>query len=139
MIRVSYDELFQTMFRVLLGRGFESERAELCARLFADASRDGFPSHGLDRFPRFIEMIDSGVVDIHARPVLRESRGALERWDLRLPVAAETLRFMAGTSWIGSSAKAQQALGFTARPLEEGSARGCRQWGIRGGVCLSLA
>ena len=33
---------------------------------------------------------------------------------------AETLRLMAGTTWIGSSAKAQQALGFTARPLEEG-------------------
>jgi nucleoside-diphosphate-sugar epimerase len=61
---------------------------------------------------------------LHPPPVVMRGvaslAGALERWDLRLPIAAETLRFMAGTSWIGSSAKAQQALGFTARPLEEG-------------------
>jgi nucleoside-diphosphate-sugar epimerase len=46
--------------------------------------------------------------------------GVLERWDLRLPYSAEALRLMAGTTWIGSSKKAQEALGFTARPLEEG-------------------
>jgi len=46
--------------------------------------------------------------------------GALERWDVHLPYAAESLRLMAGTSWIGSSAKAQEKLGFTARPLDEG-------------------
>ncbi len=39
---------------------------------------------------------------------------------MQLPVAAETLRLMAGTSWIGSSAKAEQALGFHTRPLDEG-------------------
>jgi nucleoside-diphosphate-sugar epimerase len=33
---------------------------------------------------------------------------------------AETLRLMAGTTWIGSSAKAEKELGWSARPLEEG-------------------
>jgi dihydroflavonol-4-reductase len=56
-------------------------------------------------------------------PVMRAAASlaaALERFDLRLPHAAETLRLLAGTTWIGSSAKARQALGFAARPLEEG-------------------
>ena len=34
--------------------------------------------------------------------------------------SAETLRLMAGTTWIGSSAKADRDLGFTTRPLDEG-------------------
>jgi 3-dehydro-L-gulonate 2-dehydrogenase len=55
----------------------------LCARLFADASRDGVPSHGLNLFPRFVRMIRSGVVDIQARPVRVAAHGALERWDGR--------------------------------------------------------
>ena len=61
---------------------------------------------------------------LHPRPfVMRAAATAarmLERWDLRAPIASETLRLMAGTTWIGSSAKAATELGFTARPLEEG-------------------
>lgn len=60
----------------------------------------------------------------HPRPWLMRAaaslEGFLENWDVHGPVPAETLRLMAGTSWIGSSAKAQRELGFTARPLEEG-------------------
>jgi nucleoside-diphosphate-sugar epimerase len=61
---------------------------------------------------------------LHPPPVMM--RGAaklvetLESWDVRTPVASEVLRLMAGTTWIGSSAKAERELGFTARPLEEG-------------------
>jgi nucleoside-diphosphate-sugar epimerase len=61
---------------------------------------------------------------LHPRPVVMRTLGKavslLESWDVRLPVAAETLRLMAGTSWIGSSAKAERELGFTVRPLDEG-------------------
>ena len=45
---------------------------------------------------------------------------ALERANVRGPYAPETLRLMAGTTWIGSSAKAERELGFTTRPLDEG-------------------
>jgi nucleoside-diphosphate-sugar epimerase len=44
----------------------------------------------------------------------------LERWEIEPPAPAETLRLMAGTTWIGSSAKAERELGWHARPLEEG-------------------
>jgi 3-dehydro-L-gulonate 2-dehydrogenase len=80
-VRVSYDELHQTLRRALLGVGFEQGRAELCARLFAETDRDGVYTHGLSRFPRFLEMISSGVVNARARAGCAESRGALERWD----------------------------------------------------------
>ncbi len=46
--------------------------------------------------------------------------GLIERWDIQPRVASETLRLMAGTTWIGSSAKAERELGWSARPLDEG-------------------
>jgi 3-dehydro-L-gulonate 2-dehydrogenase len=81
MTRVPYQDMFNEFLRVLLKHGFRRDRAELCARLFADASRDGVPSHGLNRFPYFISDVVKGTVKVHAEPVRLESFGALERWD----------------------------------------------------------
>src|SRR5271165_6587190 len=80
MLRVPYPDLLETLQRVLLKLGFESERAALCARLFAETSRDGVYSHGLNRFPLFVSMTQSGVVDIHAQPEMIGGWGALGRW-----------------------------------------------------------
>jgi 3-dehydro-L-gulonate 2-dehydrogenase len=82
-MRVPYQELYSVFLRVLARAGLEPDRAELCARLFADASRDGVASHGLNRFPRFIRTIERGIVDVRARPELVAAKGALERWDGR--------------------------------------------------------
>jgi 3-dehydro-L-gulonate 2-dehydrogenase len=82
-VRVSFDELQQTLRRALLKVGFEQGRAELCARLFAETDCDGVYTHGLNRFPRFIEMIGKGLVDVSAGLVCVEAHGALERWDGR--------------------------------------------------------
>jgi nucleoside-diphosphate-sugar epimerase len=64
------------------------------------------------------------VPPLHPLPAIMKLTAAiasaLERWDMRLPIPAETLRLMAGTTWIASNAKAQQALGFTVRPVDEG-------------------
>ena len=84
MLRVPYEDLFTELNSVLLELGFEQKRADLCARLFAEASRDGVYSHGLNRFPRFITSIRRGIVDIHATPLHIGSFGVLERWDGRL-------------------------------------------------------
>jgi 3-dehydro-L-gulonate 2-dehydrogenase len=78
---VSYPQLLDLLVRVLVKLGFTAERAELCARLFAETTRDGVYSHGLDRFPRFIRGIKKGLIDIHATPELVTAHGPLERWD----------------------------------------------------------
>jgi 3-dehydro-L-gulonate 2-dehydrogenase len=83
VIRISYQDLHRTLLKVVLRFGLEEERAELCARLFTDASRDGVYSHGVNRFPRFLETIRNGVVDIHAEPHLVSAHGGFERWDGR--------------------------------------------------------
>lgn len=76
MLRVSYQELFDNLLRVLLKQGFTLERARRCAQLFADSNRDGVYSHGLNRFPRFLSMIHGGLIDVHAEPILINSSGA---------------------------------------------------------------
>ena len=80
-MRVSYETMYQEFVRVLLKRGFTKEKAELSAKLYADASRDGVYTHGLNRFPKFILSIDKGCVDIPAEPVRTESFGFFERYD----------------------------------------------------------
>lgn len=80
-MRVSYETMYQEFVRVLLKRGFTKEKAELSAKLYADASRDGVYTHGLNRFPKFILSIDKGCVDIQAEPVRTEFFGFFERYD----------------------------------------------------------
>jgi 3-dehydro-L-gulonate 2-dehydrogenase len=81
MLKVSYQDLFDALLRVLLKLGFEPEGARRCAQLFAETTRDGVYSHGLNRFPRFLAMIQSGLIDIHANPELITAFAAMERWD----------------------------------------------------------
>ncbi len=82
-MRVSYDEMYGEFVRVLRKRGFTEEKARLSAKLYADASRDGVYTHGLNRFPKFIASIDKGCVDIGAEPVRTACFGFFERYDGR--------------------------------------------------------
>jgi 3-dehydro-L-gulonate 2-dehydrogenase len=84
MLRVSYDELFRSLRSVLRDHGFSEDRAELCARLFAESSLDGVASHGLNRFPHFLETIGKGYVKPDAEPIAVARLGGLEQWDGRL-------------------------------------------------------
>lgn len=80
-LRIPYLRLIQTLQHILLSLGFAEQRAARCAQSFADASRDGVSSHGLNRFPLFLSMIHSRVVDIHAEPALIKRFGPIERWN----------------------------------------------------------
>jgi len=81
LIRVPYREVCDALTRALLKFAFTRERARLCAQLFADASRDGVHSHGVDRFPRFVRGIRKRLVNVRATPELVSSHGSLERWN----------------------------------------------------------
>ncbi len=82
--RVSYDRLKAEFQRILLEYEFVSKRAELCARIFADNTLDGVVTHGINRFPRFVEYIQKGWIDVQAEPVRTQQAGALEQWDGQL-------------------------------------------------------
>ncbi|NYF80506.1 3-dehydro-L-gulonate 2-dehydrogenase [Granulicella arctica] len=84
MLRVPFADLYAALHRGMLALGLTGERAELCARLFAETTRDGVYTHGLNRFPRFTSMVNNGSVDVHAQPERIARIGGLERWDAHL-------------------------------------------------------
>jgi 3-dehydro-L-gulonate 2-dehydrogenase len=79
-IRIPFDELYGTLRAAMLKLGFPPERAELCARLFAETTRDGVYSHGLNRLPRFLASIGNGMLNVTARAAQTGGVGAFERW-----------------------------------------------------------
>lgn len=81
MLRIPFVEVETRLATVLLRLGFGETRAQLCARLFAEATCDGVYSHGVNRFARFVAMIQNGSVDPAAEPVAVARFGAMERWD----------------------------------------------------------
>jgi 3-dehydro-L-gulonate 2-dehydrogenase len=83
MNRLSFQDVQSTLAGVLVKLGMAQVRAETCARLFAETTRDGVYTHGINRFPRFVAMILNGSVDVKAEPLRVAGFGALERWDGR--------------------------------------------------------
>ncbi|SHF96336.1 3-dehydro-L-gulonate 2-dehydrogenase [Mariniphaga anaerophila] len=83
-IKVPFAEMKSEFQRILLKTGFSDEKAEACARIFAENSLDGIYSHGVYRFPRFVDYIKRGFVQVDAEPRLVQSVGALEQWDGQL-------------------------------------------------------
>ena len=81
MLRVPYDDLYDALLRATEHLGLRGDHAGLCARLFAETTRDGVYSHGLNRFPRFAQMVANGSIQVDAEPTRVSSAGALERWD----------------------------------------------------------
>jgi 3-dehydro-L-gulonate 2-dehydrogenase len=83
-IRIPYSEMQCEFRRILLKHGFSEKKAEICARIFAENSLEGIYSHGVYRFPRFVEYIKRGFIHVNAEPRLVHAAGALEQWDGQL-------------------------------------------------------
>ena len=84
MLRVPNDDLYHALERAMQHLGLRGERAALCARLFTETTRDGVYTHGLNRFPRFAEMVANGCIDANAEPTrIGDSTTAIaiERWN----------------------------------------------------------
>ena len=67
-MRLSYDDLKKEFLRVLLACHAKEALAEECAKLFADTTQSGVYSHGVNRFPRFIQQLRAGHVLPEAVP-----------------------------------------------------------------------
>ncbi|MEZ4777401.1 MAG: 3-dehydro-L-gulonate 2-dehydrogenase [Bacteroidia bacterium] len=81
MSRISFLRMHQELVRVLRKFDFSADRADTCARLFSEASLDGVYSHGLNRFPRFVEYIRKGYINVDAIPEKIAAIGVIEQWD----------------------------------------------------------
>jgi len=81
MLRVPYADLYAALHQAMQHLGLKGDRAALCARLFAEATRDGVYTHGVDRFPRFSAMVRNGSIDVNAESERITGFGSIERWN----------------------------------------------------------
>lgn len=98
---------------ILLKAGFTKLRANECAAIFTANSVDGIYTHGVNRFPRFVQYVKDGFVQPHANPSLKHKFGGIEQWDgnlgpgiLNAVSATETVMRLAGQHGIGCVALA---------------------------------
>ena len=76
-MRVSYDEMKAEFKRVFLKCGLPEDKAEICARIHTETSRDGVYSHGANRVAKFVDYIKQGFVDPVAVPTKEKEFGAV--------------------------------------------------------------
>ncbi|MEO5889040.1 MAG: Ldh family oxidoreductase, partial [Ferruginibacter sp.] len=80
-ITVSAQQMQEHFLAVLLKYGFTEEQANDCARIFTANSLDGIYTHGVNRFPRFVQYIKDGYVKPAETPSLKNKFGGIEQWD----------------------------------------------------------
>lgn len=93
-MRISYTDLKAEFKRILLARKVREDIAEDCATLFADTTEAGVYSHGVNRFPRFIQQLDNGNIVPDAEPSKELSLGAIEQWDAHQAIGNLTAQKM---------------------------------------------
>lgn len=80
-MRIQFDMMKDRFAQILVKNGFAVHKADQIASVFAENSRDGVYSHGLNRFPTFVDMIQQGLVDCDAGPELEGHNGLIEQWN----------------------------------------------------------
>lgn len=80
-MRVPFDKLQTEFERILLSLNFTAEKARQCATTFAENSRDGVYTHGLNRFPVFVDFVKQGLVNPDAEPTKENAFGSVEQWN----------------------------------------------------------
>ena len=69
-------------FNAILNKaGFTNEKANTCAEIFTANSVDGIYTHGVNRFPRFVQYVKDGFVKPDNVATLTNKFGAIEQWD----------------------------------------------------------
>src|SRR5215469_1452161 len=90
---IPFDKLKAEFNRVLLALNFSEDKADSIAQIFAENSRDGVYTHGLNRFPTFVQYIKDGYVIPDAEPTKAAGFGSLEQWDGHLGPGILNARF----------------------------------------------
>jgi len=93
VIKISAKEMQALFSGILIKYHFTEERALQCAKVFTESSLDGIYTHGVNRFPRFVQYIKQGFVKADAAPSMENKFGGMEQWNGNLgPGISNALR-----------------------------------------------
>ena len=81
MVHIHFAELKDKLSGILGKQGFDRAEAEQIARIFSESTFDGVFSHGINRFPRFIQDVENGIVTPGITPALISEQTSMEQWD----------------------------------------------------------
>jgi 3-dehydro-L-gulonate 2-dehydrogenase len=80
-IRIPPASMRQQFEEILKIHGFTGPKAAQLARIFMENSLDGVYTHGVNRFPRFMQYVRDGIVDVDGEPDCIHHLAAVEQWD----------------------------------------------------------
>lgn len=78
---VPAQQMQHTFNTILLKHGYTAGKAAKIAEVFTQNTIDGIYTHGVYRFPRFIQYSKQQLIDIHAAPTLKNKFNGMEQWD----------------------------------------------------------
>jgi len=81
IVFVPYENMKAEFVRILTSHGFTDIKGDSCAEIFTINSLEGVYSHGVNRFPRFIDNITKGYVNPASEPSMIDNFGSLEQWN----------------------------------------------------------
>ncbi len=81
MARIHRKDMENAVVAALRGAGVPEEPALVCARIITESTMDGVASHGINKLPSLVDMIQQGLVHPGAAPERIAGSGATERWD----------------------------------------------------------
>ena len=79
-IRVPAGEMQSLFEAILMKYGFRKEKAFRCAGIFTAHSVAGVYTHGVNRFPVFVQYVKEGLVDKDAEPTVQHAFNGIEQW-----------------------------------------------------------
>lgn len=81
IISIPAKEMRERFTDILVKEGFTQDKALQCAEIFTGNSVDGIYTHGVNRFPRFVQYIKKEFVKVDAIPSLENKYGGMEQWN----------------------------------------------------------
>lgn len=80
-VLISPPDMRATFLSILLQQGFSEAKASSLAEVFTANSVDGVYSHGVNRFPVFVQYVKEGVIDKTAEPSMSHAFNGIEQWN----------------------------------------------------------
>ncbi len=80
-MKLLFNELKDLFISKLIKYNFSGDNLEILAEIFTDNTFAGVESHGINRFPGFIQCVVNGSVKVNVSPSKIISFGAFERWN----------------------------------------------------------
>ncbi len=81
---IQFNELQKLLSSILIKNGFDEENAELLSTILSENTLVGVASHGVNRFPALIKLVEMGHIQPNAKPTSVNSFGGWEQWDANL-------------------------------------------------------